>query len=90
METQINTYQTPIRILLPVNEMAEKYPVFTKLALRNLIFKAKPIAMSRGTKPGNGFNGAIVSIVSIVRKVIIAETTFVHWLDRQNGKRSVK
>lgn len=87
METQINTHQTPIRILLTVNQMAEKYSVFAKRALHNLIFKAKPIAMSRGTEPGNGFNRAIVSIV---RKVIIAETKFVHGLDRQNGKRRVK
>lgn len=59
MEAQTNNHQTPIRILLTVKQMAEKYPVFTELALRNLIFKAKPIVMSRGTKPGNGLDEAI-------------------------------
>lgn len=87
METPTNNHQTPIRILLTVKQMAQKYPVFTELALRNLIFKAKPIVMSRGTKPGNGLDEAIIRIGG---KVIIDEAKFMQWLDRQNGKGRVK
>lgn len=87
METPANNHPTPTRILLSVKQMAQKYPAFTEAALRNLIFKSKPIVMSRGTKPGNGLDAALIRIGG---KIIIDEAKFMQWLDSQNGKRNVK
>ncbi len=59
--------------LLTVRQFSERHPAFTQGSLRNLIFNAKT-------------NGLDSALVRIGRKVLIDESAFFAWIDRQNGR----
>ena len=63
--------------LISVNEFSEKYPTFTKGALRSYIFNAKQ----------NGFSEVIRRIGS---RVFIKEKNFFEWVERINGIQDLK
>lgn len=62
--------------LISVNDFADKYPTFTKGALRAYIFNADK----------NGFREVIRRIGS---RVYIKENAFFQWVDEINGFTSV-
>lgn len=63
--------------LISVNEFSEKYPTFTKGALRAYIFNAQ----------SNGFNEVIRRIGS---RVFIKEKNFFNWVEKINGIQELK
>jgi hypothetical protein len=62
------------RTLLTVQQFSEKHPAFTQASLRWQIFNELT----------NGLAEAGV-ILRVGRKVLIDESRFFDWLDRQNG-----
>ncbi|QSA97728.1 hypothetical protein [Methylococcus sp. EFPC2] len=73
------------RNLLTIKQLADKHSAFSQAALRNYIFKSKPIVTSKGTIPGNGFDACMVRVG---RKILIDESAFFSWIDRINGKEA--
>lgn len=71
----------PRKRLATVAQAAALYPVFSQLALRDLIFKAADRFNSRGDRiAGNGLAEA-GAIVRIGRKVLIDLDAFEAWID---------
>lgn len=85
METQAQqnaqAHLQPRRRVATVAQMAALYPVFSQLALRDLIFKAADRQNSRGDRiRGNGLAEA-GAIIRIGRKVLFDVDAFEAWLD---------
>jgi len=75
------------RPLLPVGQFSERYPAWSKAALRNLILNAEDRLSSRGRIPGNGLAEA-GAIVRVGRRVLIDEQAFFRWIATQQRKRN--
>lgn len=69
-------------VFLTVRQFAEKHPAFPQGSLRNLIFHASPRHSSQGRIDGNGLE---VALIRIGRKVLINETRFFEWVEKQGG-----
>lgn len=86
METQAQQVTAPAHLqprrrVATVAQMAALYPVFSQLALRDLIFKAADRFNSRGDRiRGNGLAEA-GAIIRIGRKVLFDVDAFEAWLD---------
>ena len=68
------------RIIRAVAQFAEKHEAFTEPGLRWLIFNASERHSSRGVVPANGLKAALVRNG---RRILIDETEFFEWVDRQ-------
>ena len=87
---QINTainaaYPPPIEqrpAYKTVAQFSNDNPCFTPSSLRNLIFKADERQSSNGAIAGNGLLEA-GAIIRIGRKVLIDETRFYAWVQKQ-------
>ena len=87
---QINTainaaYPPPIEqrpTYKTVEQFSNDNPCFTPSSLRNLIFKADERQSSNGAIAGNGLLEA-GAIIRIGRKVLIDETRFYAWVQKQ-------
>ena len=87
---QINTainaaYPPPIEqrpAYKTVAQFSNDNPCFTPSSLRNLIFKADERQSSKGAIAGNGLLEA-GAIIRIGRKVLIDETRFYAWVQKQ-------
>lgn len=72
-----NTETAPARVVLTINQFAQRHPSFTPGALRNLIWRAGARRSSLGVIPGNGLAKAIIKLG---RRVYIDESAFFDWL----------
>ena len=70
---------------LTVAQLTAKHPAFSENSLRALIFAAKPRvgAIRNGAESILPGNGLAVAIRRIGRRVLINESEFLHWVDRQ-------
>ena len=75
-----NTEQRPI--YKTVEQFSKDNPAFSPSALRNLIFKADERVSTNGVIAGNGLLEA-GAIIRIGRKVLIDESRFYAWVQRQ-------
>lgn len=73
-----NTETAPARVVLTINQFAQRHPSFTPGALRNLIWRSQARHSSLGIIAGNGLASAIVRIG---RRVYLDEARFFQWLD---------
>ena len=88
--SQINTaiytaYPPPIEhrpVYKTVEQFSNDNPAFSPSALRNLIFKADERVSTNGVIAGNGLLEA-GAIIRIGRKVLIDETRFYAWVQKQ-------
>jgi hypothetical protein len=70
------------RSFLTVEQFSQKHPAFSQSSLRSLIFHSRARHSSKNGKlPANGL---AVAIRRIGRKVLLDETAFFEWLDRQS------
>jgi hypothetical protein len=76
---------TSEKTYVTVNQLSEKFPAFSRSALRNLIYRSEPTHSSKGIIPSNGLESAIVRIG---RKVLIDEQEFFNWIERHKIKNS--
>ena len=85
---QTNKIDSPVvqqqtRALSTVRQFSEKYPAFSQGSLRNLIHLSTERYSSKGKIPGNGL---AVALVRIGRKLLIDESKFFEWIEKQNQK----
>jgi len=72
-----NTIQ-PLRSLLTVRQLHEKYPAWSEPALRALILNASSRTNSRGERVcGNGLD---IAILRCGRKLLLDEERFIEWV----------
>ena len=71
------------RTLSTVRQFSEKHPAFSQGSLRNLIHLSTERYSSKGKIPGNGL---AVALVRIGRKLLIDESKFFEWIEKQNQK----
>lgn len=79
---QLNRAETP-PILLTVKQLSMRHPAFTEIAIRNLIYAAKPRQTKEGTTQPNGFESVIIRVG---RKILLDEKKFIEWVYAQNEK----
>lgn len=78
-----NTIQ-PLRSLLTVRQLHDKYPAWSEAAMRALILNASNRTNSRGEKiSGNGLDRAIIRVG---RKLLLDEKFFIEWLAEQSKR----
>lgn len=83
----METPAKPIRSLLTVRMLHERYAAWSEASLRALILNAEDRTNSRGDKiPGNGLSFAIVRCA---RKVLIDEALFLEWVKAQSMRSRV-
>lgn len=74
----------PLRSLLTVRQLHERYPAWSEPGLRALILNASDRTNSRGDKvSGNGLN---VAIVRCGRKLLLDERLFLEWVAAQSKR----
>jgi len=67
----------PLRSLLTVRQLHDKYPAWSEQALRALILNASDRTSTRGKIPGNGLN---VALIRCGRKLLLDEALFIEWV----------
>jgi len=72
------------RKLLTIRQFSDKHPAFPQGSLRNLIFLAESRFTSKGEIKGNGL---AIALVRIGRKLLIDESKFFEWIEKQRGDR---
>lgn len=78
-----NTVQ-PLRSLLTVRQLHERYPAWSEPALRALILNASNRTNSRGDKvSGNGLDFALIRCG---RKLLLDERLFIEWVAAQSKR----
>lgn len=74
----------PLRSLLTVRQLHDKYPAWSEAALRALILNAGDRTNSRGNKiVGNGLD---VAIIRCGRKLLLDEKSFIEWVAAQSKR----
>jgi len=76
-----NTIQ-PLRSLLTVRQLHDKYPAWSEAALRALILNARDRLNSKGQKVSG--NGLDVAIIRCGRKLLLCEALFIEWVAAQS------
>ena len=77
------TSQTHVPTLSTIRQFSEKYPAFSQGGLRNLIHLSTERYSSKGKIPSNGL---AIALVRIGRKLLIDESKFFEWIEKQNQK----
>lgn len=78
-----NTIQ-PLRSLLTVRQLHDKYPAWSEPALRALILNASNRTNSRGDKVSG--NGLDIAIIRCGRKLLLDEALFIEWVAAQSKR----
>jgi hypothetical protein len=74
----------PLRPLLTVRQLHQKYSAWSEPALRALILNARDRLNSRGEKiSGNGLD---VAIIRCGRKLLLDEALFIEWVAAQSKR----